>query len=164
LETHRCPGSHLKRAPGPFGPLVMNQATRHYTVLDHTADLGIKVWGSGLGDLFKNAGLALMDLIVEGKTDDSGTTKEISVLGHDLSDLMVRWLGEILYLFEGEGLVVTDIHIEDIRPSKLDARVRVTPFDPNSHEILSEIKAVTYHQSYVKDLGGQWETRIIFDL
>lgn len=158
------PSSALKKATGLFGSLIMNQTTRHYRILDHTADLGIKVRGSGLEDLFKNAGLALMDLIVEGKTGNRGTTKEISVHGQDLSDLMVRWLGEILYLLEGEGLVVTDIDIEDIRPSKLDARVRVTPFDPNSHEILSEIKGVTYHQSYVKDLGGQWETRIIFDL
>ena len=36
---------------------------KHYTLLDHTADLRIRVSGNDPADLFKNAGLALFDLI-----------------------------------------------------------------------------------------------------
>ena len=83
----------------------MGSITPYYTILDHTADLGIRVWGTDLIDLFKNAGKALMDLIIRSIPAEKGTSERISVSGHDLADLMVKWLGEILYLFEGENLL-----------------------------------------------------------
>ncbi|MBW1998829.1 MAG: archease [Deltaproteobacteria bacterium] len=142
----------------------MNERAEKYTVLDHTADLGIEVHGSDLQDLFRNAALALMDLMIKDESKDRAMPKEISVSGQDLPDLMVRWLGEILYLFEGEGLVVKDITIAHMDSFNVNALLYVTPFDPNSHEILCEIKAVTYHQIQVRDLGDRCEARIIFDL
>ncbi|MBW2063638.1 MAG: archease [Deltaproteobacteria bacterium] len=142
----------------------MNVRAKKYTVLDHTADLGIEVYGSDLQDLFRNAALALMDLMIKGESKDRAMSKDISVPAQDLSDLMVRWLGEILYLFEGDGLVVKDITITGMDSFTIDALVYVTPFDPKSHEILCEIKAVTYHQIQVGNLGDRWEARIIFDL
>ena len=36
-----------------------------YSLLDHTADLGIRVMGKTLEDLFVHAGLALSDLLVK---------------------------------------------------------------------------------------------------
>ena len=35
----------------------------YYTLLDHTADLRIRVSGTDPAELFKNAGLAVFDLI-----------------------------------------------------------------------------------------------------
>ena len=77
---------------------------------------------------------------------------------------MVRWLGEILYLFEGEKKIVTDTLINTISPSKLKATLQTIAFDPNLHEVLREIKAVTYHQIEVTEKDNRWEARIIFDL
>jgi SHS2 domain-containing protein len=89
---------------------------------------------------------------------------KISVSGGDLADLMVRWLGEILYLFEGDDLVVTSISIDSLTPSQLEATLETVPYDPEIHEILNEIKAVTYHQIEVSNKGDIWEARVIFDL
>jgi len=89
---------------------------------------------------------------------------KIFVSGEDLADLMVRWLGEVLYLFEGENLVVTSIHIDSVSSSHLDAKLETVPFDPTTHEILSEIKAVTYHQIEVAEKGNRWEAKVIFDM
>jgi SHS2 domain-containing protein len=49
-------------------------------------------------------------------------------------------------------------------PTHLDATVHFIPFDPATHEILREIKAVTYHQISVTEHMGLWSARIIFDL
>jgi SHS2 domain-containing protein len=77
---------------------------------------------------------------------------------------MVRWLSEILYLFDGEGEVVTGVKIPVIFPSHLEAVVEKVPFDPDQHEIQHEIKAVTYHQINVAEKKDHWEAKIIFDV
>ena len=142
----------------------MAQTDLIYTLLDHTADLGMRTWGADLKKLFENAGLALMDLMISGVSPKRALPKKISVTGDDLADLMVRWLGEILYLLVGETRVVTSIHIVDIQPSFLEADLKTVPFHPEIHEILNEIKAVTYHQIEVTEKENRWEARVIFDL
>jgi SHS2 domain-containing protein len=142
----------------------MTHVDLNYTLLDHTADLGIRTWGADLKKLFENAGMGLMDLLICGESPKRAFPKKISLKGDDLADLMVRWLGEIVYLLEGETLVVTSIRIVDIRPSFLEVVLKAVPFDPAFHEILNEIKAVTYHQIEVAQKANRWEARIIFDL
>ena len=142
----------------------MNTTIPDYTLLDHTADLGIKLRGTDLKNLFEAAGLTLMHLMIRGESSGKAHSINISVSGKDLADLMVRWLGEILYLFEGEHLVVTSIHIDSVSLSRLGATLKTVPFDPQVHEILSEVKAVTYHQIEVTNKGKYWEARVIFDI
>ncbi len=142
----------------------MNTTIPDYTLLDHTADLGIKLRGTDLKNLFEAAGLTLMHLMIRGESPGKTHSINLSVSGEDLADLMVRWLGEILYLFEGENFVVTSIHMDSVFPSRLEATLETVPFDPQAHEILSEIKAVTYHQIEVTNKGKHWEARVIFDI
>ena len=135
-----------------------------FEIFDHTADLGLQVTGTDLKELFQNASHAMMQIMLKQGTTKNSKPMKISVHGSDLSDLMVRWLGEILYLFEGENRLVTQTKIHKITPKHLDAEIQTTPFSPAHHEILTEIKAVTYHQSEVIQQGGLWKARIIFDL
>jgi SHS2 domain-containing protein len=135
-----------------------------YLILDHTADLGFEITGSDQVNLFEKAGKALLHLLF-GAISAKGTgIIKVSLTGDDLSDLMVRWLTEILYLVEGEHLVITDIIIESISSSAISAALRALPLDPLKHEVLREIKAVTYHQIEVTEKNGIWKARVIFDL
>ena len=138
--------------------------TPNFTILDHTADLGIKIHGANLIDLFENAGKVLIHLMTRINSHEKSASMKISISGDDLADLMVRWLGEILYLFEGERLVVTSINIDFITFNELEATLATIPFNSRTHKILREIKAVTYHQIEVTDKGDVWEARVIFDL
>jgi len=106
----------------------------------------------------------MMYIMVKGKPSDTDKTLNLSVEGYDLADLMVRWLGEILYLFEGEHKLVTGVEITSVSHSHLDATLETVSFDTNLHEVLCEIKAVTFHQIEVVKKYDHWETRIIFDL
>ncbi len=149
---------------GTLNDGVMSTTAPDYTLLDHTADLGIRVRGTDLKDLFESAGRALMHLMVRGKIPSKTTSMKISISGEDLADLMVRWLGEILYLFAGENLVVTSIRIGSISSAHLAATLETAPLEPEVHEILSEIKAVTYHQIEVTETADGWEAIVIFDV
>ena len=142
----------------------MDATDLNYQIIDHTADLGIVVKGVDAKDVFVRAAYAMTDLIVKADMSKKGTKKKISVEGGDFPDLMVRWLGEILYLFNGEHLVVSGIEISSIRPIRLQSTLTVVPLKRGHHEILREIKAVTYHQISVQRLDDDWEARIIFDI
>jgi SHS2 domain-containing protein len=136
----------------------------NFTLLDHTADLGIKVYGTGLKNLFEAAAKSMMQIMVRIKGLQKTRRINLSVDAEDLSDLMVRWLGEILYLFEGEKEVVIDLGIDAISQSHLDATLETVPLNQDLHDILCEIKAVTYHQIEVTRKNKHWEARVIFDL
>ncbi len=142
----------------------MDSKKPDFTLLDHTADLGIIVRGRNLRNLFEVAAKSMMYIMVKGNPADTTKTLKLSVEGYDLADLMVRWLGEILYLFEGEHELVTGVDITSVSHSHLDATLETVSFDTNLHEILCEIKAVTFHQIEVVKKDDYWETRIIFDL
>ena len=142
----------------------MDSKKPDFTLLDHTADLGIIVRGRNLRNLFEVAAKSMMYIMVKGKPVDTTKTLNLSVEGYDLADLMVRWLGEILYLFEGEHELVTGVEITSVSHSHLDATLETVSFDTNLHEILCEIKAVTFHQIEVVKKDDHWEARIIFDL
>ncbi len=136
-----------------------------YILLDHTADLALQVEGSNLNTLFENAGMALMHVLVGGGTSAQPLSTQIAVSGQDLSDVLVRWLGEILYLFVGDGRVVTSIRLRHASPERLEATVDCVPFDPEGHEVRTEVKGVTYHQAEVsRESSGRWTARVILDV
>ena len=142
----------------------MDSKKPDFILLDHTADLGIKVTGRDLRTLFEVAAKSMMYIMIKGKPADIAKTFNLSVKGYDLADLMVRWLGEILYLFEGEHELVTGVEVTAVSHSRVDATLETVFFDTNLHEILCEIKAVTFHQIEVVKKDNHWETQIIFDL
>ena len=142
----------------------MSTKSTFYSLFSHTADLGMSVKGHSCEDLFRNAGIALLDILVDNKSPQIGKKIEISLDGNDLPDLMVKWLSEILYLFEGEGQIVTEISINSISSNNITSTLSVIEFDSRYHEVLREVKAVTYHQIEVKVKNSLWTARVIFDL
>ncbi|NLD39275.1 MAG: archease [Desulfatiglans sp.] len=135
-----------------------------YTLLSHTADLGMRVKGDSCEGLFRNAGMALTDIMILNKAPEPGEKKDISIKGNDLPDLMVKWLSEILYLFEGEDLITTEIAVNQMSESSINSTLITVGFDARYHEVLREIKAITYHQVEVREDEGLWTARVIFDL
>jgi len=135
-----------------------------YQIIDHTADLGIIVKGVDEKALFITAAQAMTDLMVTGDVVRKTVIKDVSLQGDDFPDLMVKWLGEILYLFNGEKLVMHSIEIKSISPVMLQSTLTLSTFEPKHHEVKREIKAVTYHQIFVGKVNDGWQARIIFDI
>jgi SHS2 domain-containing protein len=135
-----------------------------YEVIDHTADFGIRVFGTDAKDLFANAGRVLFGQITDTASLGGGETVSLEVAGSDWPDLMVNWLRELLYLWSGKGLLIRDIDVEEICETRVAARLRGECFDPNRHAVKSEIKAVTYHQIAVTQGADEWWATVIFDV
>jgi SHS2 domain-containing protein len=143
---------------------VLNKKKRKYSLIDHTADFGIHVYGSDSKELFANAAWALFDVITEIDRLAGLDSCHIEVSGDDWSDLMVNWLREVLYLWNGKELLVKKASILSLSETKLTATIECDSFNPDRHVIKTEIKAVTYHQIQVTSSPHGWDAKIIFDI
>ncbi len=135
-----------------------------YRLVDHTADLGLEVFGKTGEELFANAASAVRELIVDRKGTEPTVVREISVEGADREDLLVNFLREVLFLFNGEKMVPTSFTIEELDDRHLRGKVRVAAYDPARHRVRREIKAVTYHGTEVVETPAGWRARVIFDV
>lgn len=135
-----------------------------YILIDHTADIGIDVFGVSLQDLFTNAAFALFDIITDLSKVEGKITHTVSISGIDKEQLLVNWLQELLYLHDVKNLLFKDFSIEDITDNQLNATVRGDVMSEDKHVIKTEIKAVTYHCLSIVQESDHWKARVIFDL
>ena len=135
-----------------------------YKLFDHTADLGVEIYGKTVNELFANAAFSVFDIITELKHVTPTMERQVVVEGEGWEDLLVNYLREILYLFNGEGLLLKEYSILKIGARRLEVMVKGERFDPAKHRINTEIKAVTYHQATVRETPDGWVGRVIFDV
>lgn len=138
----------------------------HYKYFDHTADIGVEITGRTRKELFVNAANALFDVMIESKTGlkPAKRQKIITVEGSDVADLLINFLRELLYLFNGEQFATGGCEIIEFTNKKLQARITGETFNSKTHLIKTEIKAVTYSGAKVERLKAGWRARIIFDV
>lgn len=137
---------------------------KRFEILDHTADIGLIVYGEDLETLFENAGEGFFHLITDLKKVRRRVERQVEIREKDLERLMVDWLSELLYLHDVENLLFKGFDVESVGEGRLKARVKGEPFQEGIHIIKTEVKAVTYHQIQVRKENGGWRAQIIFDL
>jgi len=137
-----------------------------YKLFDHTADIGVEIYGRTKKDLFANAVEVLADLLTERKTGAKSETqqKTITVEGADVADLLINFLREILYRFNGENFVTGSCEIMKFTDKELEARLTGELFNTQSHFMKTEIKAVTYSGLNVEKVKSGWKAKVIFDV
>jgi SHS2 domain-containing protein len=135
-----------------------------YTIIDHTADIGIDVFGDTLQDLFSNAGFALFDIITDLSTVECKVKHSLNIVGVDKEQLLVNWLSELLFLHDVKNLLFKNFCVNQLSDYQLSADVSGEVFDEKRHIIKTEVKAVTYHNLSIIQKDQQWKARIIFDL
>lgn len=135
-----------------------------YIIIDHTADIGIDVFGDTLQDLFSNAGFALFDIITDLSTVECKVKHSLNIVGVDKEQLLVNWLSELLFLHDVNNLLFKNFCVNQLSDYQLNADVSGEVFDEKRHIIKTEVKAVTYHNLSIIQKDQQWKTRIIFDL
>jgi SHS2 domain-containing protein len=135
-----------------------------HELVDHTADVGIRVWADDVKGLFEEAARALFNVITDLTKVEAHLKQEIVVRGSDLEELLVAWLNELLYLHEVEYLLFCDFSITEINEGSVTGVANGEEFDEGRHSIKTEVKAVTYHQLKVKEHGEHWQAQVIFDI
>lgn len=134
----------------------------HYEILEHKADIKLKITADNLNDLFEGALKGMADILVlkEDLTEEK-VEKNIKVSSLDFSSLLIDFLSEILTFSDIEDCVFNEVKINDLKNNKIEAKISGFKFK----KLKEEIKAVTYHQSRVEqNKDGQWEAVVLFDI
>lgn len=137
---------------------------RGFRILDHPADLGIEAYGKTLAEAFEQAALGLVFIIVDASRVEARECRKVTLQGSDLEQLLVRWLQEILYLFDGEHFIGGRFQISQLESGWLQAVVYGEPFDPKRHQTRMDVKAITYHQLEVREKTGKSGVRVFLDI
>jgi SHS2 domain-containing protein len=136
----------------------------NYKQIEHTGDIGIKIFGDTLHDLLVNAAFAMFDVMLDFAAPITNIAEEIEISGDNLEELLVNWLSELNYIFITEHKVFHKFEIIRLKETEITATAIGEKFDPHKHKIKTEIKAVTFHEIYIKQLKSNWEAQVIFDI
>jgi SHS2 domain-containing protein len=138
--------------------------TAGHRLLEHTADMGIEAWGATLEELFVAAAEGVRRIVFSAQAR-SRIREEIDVTleGVDLEELLVDWLGEILFTIEQKRFFPAAFHISEVSRSRLRATISGGPWE-DDRCLVHEVKAVTYHRIKVGREGGVWRARVYVDL
>ena len=135
-----------------------------YEVVEHTADVAVKVTADTAAELLANAAGGMFDLIGDIESIRPKVRRSVQIDADDYEELIVNWLTELLFRFETEHLLLCEFDIEAIDSRHLRAIVGGEEYDPGRHELQTDIKAVTYSGLHVEHSGGQWTATITFDI
>jgi SHS2 domain-containing protein len=137
---------------------------KRYELIDHTADIGLRIFGGSLPDLFVNAGYALFDVITDINLVNCRHQKRFQLERDSIEELMVEWMSSLLYVFDTELLLFRNFNIISIDDSRLISEAEGEYFNKSIHSIKTEIKAVTYHDLKIYERKGGWEATVILDV
>lgn len=137
---------------------------KNYELIEHTADICIGAKASNLPELFKNAGLAVFDIIATPKRIRKTRREAISIdqKADNLQELFINWLNELLSLSSAKGLIFNDFKIDKLDKNNLKARVFAS--DIKNYKVNVEIKAATYHELKIEQVGSGWQVQVILDV
>jgi SHS2 domain-containing protein len=136
-----------------------------YEFFEHTADIGVRVNGATLPELFQNAAAAMYEALGVLQKSEVRSQKSVALHATSLEDLLHDWLGELLYEVEAHHILYDEFEISELNSQRLVAGLRGGPIDFARSQTNEEIKAVTYHQLRVEQLAdGPWQATVIFDV
>lgn len=136
-----------------------------YSVFDHTADIGLEVRAPSRASLYETAAAALFDVMFE-RSGSAGEwiELEVEVEAIDEEELLVRWLSELLFLYDTRGVVLEEFRISEISGTRLKAAIGGRAYDESAHRLKTEIKAITYHDLSIRRMGESWQARFVIDV
>jgi SHS2 domain-containing protein len=132
-----------------------------------TSDLSFVARGEDLPGVFRAAAEALLAATLEdpGSVGDR-LRRALSLEEPDRELLLLRFLNELVYLRDAEGLLLRPHRLElgEDGGAHLDAELVGEPCDPARHVFAVEVKAVTAHGLRLERRGGSWTASVTLDV
>ncbi len=131
-----------------------------YEILQHTADVRLRVTASSLEELFADALGGLMAVMHGASVDGDEERESIELDSVDLTALLVDFLNEALVRAVVRRRGFTGASFASLGETYLSATLTSVPaasFD-------EDVKAVTYHEAEVRRSGEGWTTMLVLDI
>jgi SHS2 domain-containing protein len=143
-----------------------NNMAEKFRFLDHTSDAKFQAYGRTLEEAFGNAALATVSLMWDPAEVEQTLDHPVVVQGRDLEQLLVQFLGEIIYLFETRAFLVAAV--DRLTVEKTDDGFRLRAIfrgddRPARYAVFGEVKAITYNEMRI-DLGCPVTVQVVVDI
>ncbi len=132
------------------------------------ADVAFEATGQSAEEMFISAGEALMNTQVKDLDSISATVKrEFTLEKKDLETLLHAFLQELIYYKDADLLLFRDYKLKIEKSGNglgLTASLAGEPINPKKHELLVDVKAVSWHMFKVAHDSDGWKAFVILDV
>lgn len=139
-----------------------------FELIEHDADVGIKVRGSILTELFENAAKGMFAVIAGEEHNPQGSEIEkkieINESRDDIEEVLISWLSELLYIFNREKIYFNNFKISSLSNSGIEAKAKGINIDLYRSGLYKKIKAVVSRNLKIEEDGDGFSCTIIFDV
>lgn len=132
------------------------------------ADVAFEATGKTVKELLESAALALTNTMIKNLSKiEAKLKREFSIEAKDVEMLLFNLLQEIIFYKDSEMLLFNkfDLNIEPRKKGwKLDVVAHGEKLDMKRHELLVDVKAVTFHNFKVEETKNGWTAQVILDV
>lgn len=133
-----------------------------YEIFEHTADIGIKVFGNTFNEIYNNSVESFADLMVDTTGLVTEKSRNVSLDSKSPDTLLVDLLSLILYNFEAENILFLRSELEyDSKETRITGTLYGAEV-PDDIDYRNVIKAVTYHGLECSPEKGY--AKVVFDI
>ncbi len=130
-------------------------------LLEHTAEVRLRVRAPSFGELVAEAGRAVARLeLGREPPPPQPLYRELDIRSPDREALLVDWLNELIWLAETERWIATEFDVHTATDTTLQVRMRGAPVK----EAPARIKAATFHGLKVTPVAGGLEAEVVLDV
>ena len=136
---------------------------KKYEFFEHTADIGLRAYGTSPAETLENAALGMLSIICDPGSIKPSKRMKIELDRDDETDLIIAFLSELLYNFSIGKFMYCGVSVEKFTGRSVTANISGEPYDPARHILKGEIKTVTYHR-FKFEKNGACMMQVIFDV
>jgi len=137
---------------------------KRYEQFSHTADIGVRVFGKTLKELFENAAFAMFDILADLEGLKGEITQDFELTASNHEELLISWLDELLYNFYAKNIIFYKFEVEELFEDIIRAKAFGRSVSENRNRLKTEIKAATYYNLKIIKKDDYYEVNIIFDV
>ena len=132
------------------------------------ADVAFEAWGDTMEEMFVAAADATMNVMVEDLNTIADKERRLICVEADAIDMLLfQMLQELIYYKDAEQLLlrVPEVHIQRQKDDlTLNAEAYGEKLNPDKHELIADVKAVTLHLFKVEETSQGWTATVILDI
>lgn len=130
------------------------------------SDFAFEVYSDTLSELFRGAGIAMMEAMVEVSKIVTKRTWNIELKSESLELLLYDFLGELVYLKDVDVALFKDYELEinENNEYSLSCIAHGAEIDYENDVLLTDVKAVTMYKFLVEKREKNWYCHVILDL
>lgn len=139
-------------------PPAITEASHTFT--EHVGEVEVSLRAPDLRSLFAEAGKALADVMEARPAGGPPAGEHVAVRARDHEALLVSFLNELIYLSEMRGRVWTDVDVDRVTDTELEATIAGPPIA----SVAVPVKAASFHGLAIRRAAAGLEAHLVLDV